>query len=126
MSPGSATVDPGAAFDSFLLALERRELRVLAAALCRDVCFLTPDRTPISGRDRVTSLLAQLLKTGLSVNPGSRRAIQLADFALLSIGLQLHLPAQPRPLVQSSEATIAFVNRESRWKLLLIAPWGWP
>ncbi len=125
MSSATATAGSAESFDRFLAALERGDIGGLTGALCRDACFLTQDRTPIGGRERVASLLAQLARIGLRVDASSRWAIELADFALLGARLQIQVPAAPRPLVQAADSTFVLAHRESRWKLLLIAPWGW-
>lgn len=117
---------PAEAVEGFLALLETGDLAALADSLCRDACFLTQDATTIQGRERITALLAQLQESGLSVTSLARQSLRLGDFALVTTRWKLRLPARPQPLVQTTEAMLALAHREGRWKLLLIAPWGWP
>jgi ketosteroid isomerase-like protein len=126
-SYGAATSStPGDAVEQFLTNLAEGALPSLAEAICRDACFVTRDGTTIQGRERIGALLGQLIAAGLQVASLSRHAIQLGDFALIATSWELRLPAQPKPLLQRTDATLALAEREGSWKLLLIAPWGWP
>lgn len=117
---------PSEAVEGFLALLEAGDLAALANSLCRDACFLTQDATTIQGRESIAALLAQLQESGLRVTSLTSHSLWLGDFALVTTRWKLHLPAQPRPLLQTTEAMLALARREGRWKLLLIAPWGWP
>jgi ketosteroid isomerase-like protein len=117
---------PGDAVESFLASLAHGDLPSLAEAICRDACFVTRDGTTIHGRERIGALLGQLVAAGLEVRPLSSHAIQVSDFALIATSWQLRLPAQPQLLLQRTDAMLALAEREGSWKLLLIAPWGWP
>lgn len=123
---GVALEPPAAALKAFMEALAAGDLQGLSLHLCRDACFITRDATTIHGRERIVALLAQLESSGLRVSPRSMQAIPFADFALASARWTIRVPAHPQPLLQTTEATLALARRESRWKLLLIAPWGWP
>lgn len=126
--PGGATTSSGPAdtVDRFLAGLAQGDLPPLAEAICRDACFVTRDGTVIHGRERIGALLGQLIGVGFEVAPLSGQAIQVGDFALLTASWEVRLPARPQPLTQRTEATLALAEREGSWKLLLIAPWGWP
>jgi hypothetical protein len=110
----------------FFDALERGCVPPPEQTLCRDVTFVTQDATAIRGRERVASLLAQLIGVRLQVLPGSSHMMELGEFALASAGWEIRLSNSTGSMVQRTEANLVFALRESRWKLLLIAPWGWP
>lgn len=117
---------PSEAVEGFLALLEAGDLAALGNSLCRDACFLTQDATTIQGREPVAALLAQLQASGLRVTSLTSHALWLGDFALVTTRWRLRLPARPVPLLQTTEAMLALAHREGQWKLLLIAPWGWP
>ena len=124
MAQADTLVRTAGAFESLLDALEHGKIADLRRRLCRDVCFLTQDRTPIRGRDRVDSLLGQLVEAGLVVSTAETSCLELGQFALVSAGLQMRLPARPKALELAGEAVFALAHREGEWKLLLVAPWG--
>jgi ketosteroid isomerase-like protein len=122
----SAAAAPEDALESFLDAVERGDHRSLSDLLCRDVCFLTQDSTAIRGRDRVLSLLTQLIAAGVDVRSISSHTLQIADFALVSASWRLGRERPPTALRQTTAASLVLSLREGTWKLLLLAPWGWP
>lgn len=112
--------------ESFLAALNRESRQSLGHLLCRDVTFLTQDATGIRGRERVAALLSQLRTDGFKVRSGASYEMTLTEVALISLGWELRLTNDVETVVQRTEAMLIFAHRESRWKLLFIAPWGWP
>lgn len=126
MTTTAAVDEPLAAVDRFLRALARGDVEKLSSQLCRDACFLTQDATAIHGRARVGALLGQLVNANLRVLSERCHAIPMGDFALVCARWEMRLSTHAGPLSQTTDATLALARRESRWKLLLIAPWGWP
>lgn len=126
VAPTATPSKPSEVVEGFLALLEGGEPAALANSLCRDACFVTQDATTIQGREPVAALLTQLQESRLRVTSLASNALSLGDFALVTTRWRLHLPAQPAPLMQTTEAMFALARREGRWKLLLIAPWGWP
>ncbi len=94
--------------------------------LCRDVCFLTQDATAIYGRDRVVSLISQLVAARVDVRSLAQHSLRITSFALVSAQWRLSFRARKEPLVQTTQATLVLADREGSWKLLLLAPWGCP
>jgi hypothetical protein len=126
MTQAGTLVGTAGALEVLLDALERGNIAELRQRLCRDVCFLTQDRTPIRGRERVDSLLSQLVGAGLVVSTAETSCVELGLFALVSARLQMRLPARPKTLELAADAVFALAHREGEWKLLLVAPWGLP
>lgn len=126
MTATGTLAEPAGALDVLLEALERGNVRGVRRRLCRDACFLTQDRTPILGRERVGSLLGQLVTAGLAVSAVGPYCLELGQMALVSARLQIRLPTGPEPLEQTTDGLFALVHREGEWKLLLAAPWGLP
>lgn len=62
----------------------------------------------------------------MDVRSLAHHSLQIASFALVSARWRLSFRARDVPLVQTTEATLVLADREGRWKLLLVAPWGCP
>jgi len=117
---------PEEVIDRLIAALGRGDNAGITRLLCRDVCFLTQDATAVYGRDRVSSLIAQLIAAGVDVRSLAHHTLQIGSLALVSARWKLSFRARDEPLVQATEPTLVLVVREGSWKLLLLAPWGWP
>lgn len=117
---------PDEVIDLLIAALDRGDSAAIPHLLCRDVCFLNQDATAIYGRDRVVSLIAQLIAAGVDVRSLSQHSLQIASFVLVSAQWKLSFTAREKPLVQTTQPTLVLAEREGRWKLLLMAPWGCP
>jgi len=117
---------PEEVVDRLIAALARGDNATVPHLLCRDVCFLTQDATAIYGRDRVVSLIAQLIAAEVDVHSLGHHSLQIASFALISARWRLTFRAREEPLVQTAEATLVLAVREGNWKFLLVAPWGCP
>ena len=105
---------PRAALEDFLGALNRGDHPALARTLCRQVTFLTQDATGIHGRERVASLLAQLLAGGLRVRLDTSHMMELDGVALVSLRWEIRLANRVETLVQRTEASLVLACRESR------------
>ncbi|HET9154028.1 MAG TPA: nuclear transport factor 2 family protein [Solirubrobacterales bacterium] len=132
-SPGKSLeeVEPSVArpdevIDLLIAALARGDNAAIPRLLCRDVCFLTQDATAIYGRDRVASLIAQLVAAGVDVCSLAQSSLQIGSIAMVSARWRLSFRAREEPLVQTTEATLVLADREGSWKHLLVAPWGCP
>ena len=117
---------PDEVVDLLIAALSRADNAAIPPLLCREVCFLTQDATAIYGRDRVISLIAQLIAAGVDVCSLAHHALQITSFALVSARWRVSFRARETPLVQNTEATLVLADREGSWKFLLLAPWGYP
>jgi ketosteroid isomerase-like protein len=122
----TAVERPDEVVDRLIAALARANNADIPPLLCRDVCFLTQDATAVYGRDRVVSLIAQLIAAGVDVRSLAHHSLQITSFALVSARWRLSFRARDEPLVQTTEATLVLADREGSWKLLLLAPWGCP
>lgn len=121
-----AVAEPEEVVDRLIAVLARGDNATVPHLLCRDVCFLTQDATAIHGRDRVVSLIEQLIAAEVDVRTLAHHSLQIASFALISARWRLSFRAREEPLVQTTEATLVLALREGNWKFLLVAPWGCP
>lgn len=117
---------PDQVIDLLIAAIARGDHAAIPHLLCRDVCFLTQDATAIHGREQVTPLIAQLIAAGVDVRSLAQYSLQIDSFVLVSAQWRLSFRAREEPLVQTTEPTLVLTEREGRWKLLLMAPWGCP
>jgi ketosteroid isomerase-like protein len=74
---------PQACF-SFVHTLNSGDLNRATACFARDACLITPDATAIHGRDRIRSVLAQLIARRAEIRVESSNVIIAGDVALAS------------------------------------------
>jgi ketosteroid isomerase-like protein len=110
-----------------LSALRSGDRRAAVAALARDACFVTPDSTVIRGRADISAILAQLGLMGMELEAEARGAALIAgDTAFCSERWTVRCGAEgPERLVRSFFSQSVSIRVEGRWKLLIVAPWGW-
>lgn len=117
---------PEQALDRFVADLNKGDLRNARAAFVREGCFVTPDATEIRGRESIGRTLAQLISVGVMVQLNVRRTLHLGGVALVSDHwTTVFRDGTGSELRQGARGTTILKFLEARWRVLLVAPWGW-
>jgi ketosteroid isomerase-like protein len=107
-------------------ALSAGNLNAATACFARDGCLITPDGTAVHGRDRIRSVLAQLILARAKIEIERSSTLVVGDVALRRERWTIRSSGtEGRGLSQSTESTLVLRWIEERWKVALVAPWGW-
>ena len=116
---------PQACF-AFVHSLNLGDLSGATACFSRDACLITPDATAVHGRDQIRPVLAQLIAQGAEIEVQSSTALSTGDTALASERWAVRSSgAEGSRLEQVFSSTLILKRIEERWKLAIVAPWGW-
>jgi len=129
---GVATLSPPSLAEServshdLARALSAGNLDTAAACFARDACLITPDGTAVHGRERIRSVLAQLVLARAQVAVELSSTLVAGGIALTRERWTIRSPgADGRALVRRTEPMLVLRWIEEEWKLALAAPWGW-
>lgn len=125
VEPLSLPSTPERALVAFVDALCFGDLNLAASYIARDACILNPDATLTCNRQEIRAILARLIAMGLQIQAELRSMFQLGDVALCSERWRMRFETNHNgPREQTSRATVVLRFIDDRWKLLLLAPWG--
>lgn len=101
-------------------------LEAASACFTRDACLLTQDATAIHGREHIRPLLAQLIARRTRIAVEQSTLLSAGDVALVRERWTIQIDAaEGARFEQSCSPTLVLRRVEERWKLALVAPWGW-
>lgn len=116
---------PQACF-AFVHALNSGDLSRATACFSRDACLITPDATAIYGRDRIRPVLAQLIARRTEIAVESSTVLTAGDVALAHERWEVRSNGvEGSRLEQVFNSMLTMRRIEERWKLAIVAPWGW-
>lgn len=101
-------------------------LEAASACFTRDACLLTQDATAIHDRAHIRPLLAQLIARRTRIAVEQSTLLSAGDVALVRERWTIQIDAaEGERFEQSCSPTLVLRQVEERWKLALVAPWGW-
>jgi ketosteroid isomerase-like protein len=122
----SAIRDQVGTHRAFVRALSAGDLDAATACFARDGCLITPDATAIHGRERVRSLLAQLIASNTEIRVDLSDVLTAAGVVLACERWTVRTEgADGTQIERTLEPTLAMREVEGEWKLAIVAPWGW-
>lgn len=112
---------------SFARALSVGDLEGATACFARDGCLITPDATAVHGRERIRSLLAQLVARRTEIEVELSYVIGAGEVVLASERWRVcsGAGAEAPRIEQTLNPTLVLRQIEGEWKLAIAAPWGW-
>lgn len=116
---------PQACF-AFVHALNSGDLNRATACFAREACLITPDATAIYGRDRIRPVLAQLIARRTEIAVESSTVLTAGDVALAHERWEVRSNGVEGSRLEQIFSSMLTLRRiEERWKLAIVAPWGW-
>lgn len=107
-------------------AIARGELERAGECFAREACFLTPDATAIRGRDSIRPVLRQLIAQGTQIEVLAEARLGAPGLELTSQRWRISTPGRgEKGFTQVTQALFVSGLVEHRWKLTIVAPWGW-
>ncbi|HEV7398844.1 MAG TPA: nuclear transport factor 2 family protein [Solirubrobacterales bacterium] len=106
--------------------LSAGDLEGAATCFARDACLLTQDATAIHGRDRIRPVLAQLIARNIRIEVELRCVLPAGEIGLATEHWTIEIDGtEGSSFVQVCTPTLILQRIEERWKLGVVAPWGW-
>jgi ketosteroid isomerase-like protein len=106
--------------------LNAGRLDAATACFARDACLLTRDATAIHSRERIRPLLAQLISRRAQIAVETSNALIAGDVAFARERWTIAIDGvEGSRFEQLSEPDLILHRIEGKWKLALLAPWGW-
>lgn len=117
---------PGLACLSLPELLSAGDLDGATACFARDACLLTQDATAIHGRDRIRPVLAQMISRNIRIEVELRCVLPAGDIGMATEHWMIEIDGtEDSRFEQSCTPTLILHRIEERWKLGVVAPWGW-
>jgi ketosteroid isomerase-like protein len=106
--------------------LSAGDLEAATACFARDACLLTQDATAIHTRERIRPVLAQLIARHTQIEVEQCCVLPAGDVALATEHWTIAIDGtEGSRFEQFCTPTLILKQIEERWKLALVAPWGW-
>ena len=117
---------PPASF-AFAYSLNLGDLnRPVTVCFSRDACLITPDATAVHGRDRIRPILSQLIARRAEIEVESSTVLTAGDVAMASERWVVRSNGvEGSRIEQVFDSTLILKRIEEKWKLAIVAPWGW-
>jgi ketosteroid isomerase-like protein len=117
---------PRQSVEAFAAALGHGDLETASNCLAHEPTLITPDATAVGGRGTVRGVLAQLIADDPMIDFEFVGAIEAGEVAFA----QQRWRIRPRaiaaaPHVQILTANFVLHRVGTRWRLAILAPWGW-
>jgi uncharacterized protein (TIGR02246 family) len=109
---------------TFASALSAGDLEQAAACFARDGCLITPDETAIHGRDRIRSVLAQMVIRRTEIDVELSNSITAGDVMLVHERWRVRAGESSAQFEQTLHPTLVLREIEGAWKLSIAAPWS--
>jgi ketosteroid isomerase-like protein len=101
-------------------------LDAATACFARDACLVTQDATAIHERDHIRPLLAQLIARHARIAADLRNLVVAGEVAFARERWRIQIDAvEGSRFEQACDPVLVLRRVEGRWKLALVAPWGW-
>lgn len=106
--------------------LSSGDLEAATACFAREACLLTQDATAIHTRERIRPVLAQLIARNVRIDVEQCCVLAAGDIALATERWTIAIDgSEGSRFEQSCTPTLISHRIEERWKLAVVAPWGW-
>ena len=107
----------------FASALTAGDLDRAAACFARDGCLITPDGTAIHGRDRIRSVLAQMVIRRTEIEVELSNSISAGETMLVQERWRVRAGEGDAQFEQTLHPTLVLREIEGAWKLSIAVPW---
>ena len=125
-SPAPLSIDRPQACFAFVHTLNSGDLNRATACFAREACLITPDATAIYGRGRIRPVLAQLIARRTEIAVESSTVLTAGDVALAHERWEVRSNGvEGSRLEQVFNSMLTLRRIEEKWKLAIVAPWGW-
>ncbi|HEU5061758.1 MAG TPA: nuclear transport factor 2 family protein [Solirubrobacterales bacterium] len=108
---------------TFASVLSAGDLEGAAACFARDGCLVTPDGTAVHGRDRIRSVLAQMVVNRTEIEVELSSSISSGEVMLVRERWRVRSGENGGQLEQTLHPTLVLRQIEAAWKLSIAAPW---
>ncbi|HXS33622.1 MAG TPA: nuclear transport factor 2 family protein [Solirubrobacterales bacterium] len=106
--------------------LSAGDLEGATTCFARDACLLTQDATAIHTRDRIRPVLAQLISRHIRIEVELRCVLAAGEIGLATEHWTIEIDGtEGSRFEQTCTPTLILHRIEERWKLGVVAPWGW-
>ena len=106
--------------------LSAGDLEGAATCFARDACLLTQDATAIHTRDRIRPVLAQLISRHIRIEVELSCVLPAGNIGLATEHWTIEIDGiEGSRFEQACTPTLILHRIEARWKLGVVAPWGW-
>jgi ketosteroid isomerase-like protein len=106
--------------------LSAGDLEAATACFAREACLLTQDATAIHTRERIRPVLAQLIARNTRIEVEQCCVLAAGDIALATERWTITIDGtEGSRFEQACTPTLILHQVEERWKLAVVAPWGW-
>lgn len=106
--------------------LSAGDLEGATSCFARDACLLTQDATAIHTRDGIRPVLAQLIARHTRIEVEQRCVLSAGDIGLATERWTIEIDGtEGSRFEQTCTPTLILHRIEERWKLGVVAPWGW-
>lgn len=106
--------------------LSAGDLGGATTCFARDACLLTQDATAIHGRDRIRPVLAQMISRNVRIEAELGCVLPAGDIGLATEHWTIEIDGtEGSRFEQTCTPTLILHRIEERWKLGVVAPWGW-
>ena len=109
---------------SFASVLSAGDLERAAAYFARDGCLVTPDGTAIHGRQRIRSVLAQMVIRRTQIEVELSNSISAGEVMLVREQWRVRAGEDAAQTEQTLHPTLVLRQIEGAWKLAVAVPWG--
>jgi ketosteroid isomerase-like protein len=117
---------PGLACLSFPELLSAGDLDGATGCFARDACLLTQDATAIHTRERIRPVLAQLISRNIRIEVTMRCVLPAGEIGLATEHWAIEIDGSEGSRFEQACTPTSILHRiEERWKLGVVAPWGW-
>jgi uncharacterized protein (TIGR02246 family) len=108
---------------TFASVLSAGDLEQAAACFARDGCLVTPDGTAIHGRDRIRSVLAQMVIRRTEINVELSNSISAGDVMIVHEQWRVRTGEGDAQIEETLCPTLVLRQIEGAWKLSIAMPW---
>jgi uncharacterized protein (TIGR02246 family) len=108
---------------TFASVLNAGDLERAAACFARDGCLITPDGTAVHGRDRIKSVLAQMVIGRTRIEVELSNSISSGDVMLVRERWRVRAGEGSGQLEQTLHPLLVLRQIEGAWKLSIAVPW---
>jgi uncharacterized protein (TIGR02246 family) len=105
-------------------ALSAGDLDQAAASFSRDGCLVTPDGTAVHGRDRIRTVLAQMVIRRTEIEVELSNSLSAGDVMLVHERWRVRAGEGSARFEQTLHPTLVLRQIEGAWKLSIAMPWA--
>jgi uncharacterized protein (TIGR02246 family) len=118
---------PAALLDSFLAAVNARDLDAAVDLWREDAAIVQSDGQVLQGREAVAGALGALIDNGIELHTDVASIVEAGDVALVSGTLTLSgSDGNGGRFSHRSDSVVVYRRSPDGWRIALDAPWGLP